>query len=74
MDHFEIDEIELFVDITLSTFGIANVSQGLSGVHWQQTLYMGLVRKHPIGVCGQSIADSLLFTLIVCRQSIVYFN
>ena len=38
MDHFEIDEIEVFVDITLSTFNIANVSLGLSGVHCQQTI------------------------------------
>ena len=33
--HFEIDEIDVFVDITPSTFNIANVSGRLSGVHWQ---------------------------------------
>ena len=36
--HFEINEIKLFVDITLSTFNFAKVLHGLSGVHWQQTL------------------------------------
>ena len=35
---FEIDEIEVYVDNTLSTFNIANVLCGLSGIHWQQTL------------------------------------
>ena len=29
------DKIEVFVDVTLSRFNFANVSQGLSGVHWQ---------------------------------------
>ena len=38
LDHFEIDEIEVFVDFTLSSFNIANMSLGLSGVHRQQTL------------------------------------
>ena len=38
LDHFEMDEIKVFIDITLSTFNFANVSQGLSGVHWQQIL------------------------------------
>ena len=37
-----------YVDNTLSTFNIANVSTRLTGVHGQQTLYMGLFRKHPI--------------------------
>ena len=37
LDHFKIDEIELFVDITESTFNIANVSRGLYDVHVQQT-------------------------------------
>ena len=32
LDHFEIDEIEVFFDITVPTFNIANVSRGLSGV------------------------------------------
>ena len=53
LDHFEIDEIEVFVHITQSTFNIANVSLGsfgLSGIHWQQTLLMGLVRKRPTEV------------------------
>ena len=48
LDHFEIDEIKTFVDITPSTFNIVNVSRGLSGFHWQQTLLMGLVRKHTV--------------------------
>ena len=38
LDHFEIDEIKVFVDITLSTFNFAKVSHGLSSVHWLQTL------------------------------------
>ena len=38
LEHFEIDEIKAFIDITLSTFNFANMSLGLSGVHWQQTL------------------------------------
>ena len=36
-DHFDIDDIKVFVDITPSIFNIANMSHGLSGVHWQQT-------------------------------------
>ena len=39
-----------YVDNTLSTFNIANVSTRLTGVYGQQTLYMGLFRKHPIGI------------------------
>ena len=38
LNHFEMDEIKAFVDITLSTFSFANVSHGVSGVHWQQAL------------------------------------
>ena len=49
LDHFEMDEAEVFADITLSTFNIAYVSPGLSVVHWQQVLLMGLVHKHPVG-------------------------
>ena len=41
--HFEIDEIEVFVDITPSTINNAKVSSGLSGVYWQQPQLMGLV-------------------------------
>ena len=37
LDKFEIDEIEVFVDITLYTFNFANVSRGLSSFHGQQT-------------------------------------
>ena len=48
LDHFEIDEIKVFVDISLSTLSFANVSHGLSGVHWQQTLQMDNVFKYPI--------------------------
>ena len=48
LDNFEIAEIKLFVDITLSTFNFANVSRCLSVVHWQQTLKMDHVGKHPI--------------------------
>ena len=33
-----IDEIAVFVDITVSIFNFANVLLGLSGVHWQQNL------------------------------------
>ena len=32
------------------TLLIANMLIRLSGIHWQQTLYMGLVRKHPIDI------------------------
>ena len=46
--HFEMDEIGVFLDITLSTFSIANVSRWLSEVHRQQTLFMSLIHKHPI--------------------------
>ena len=45
LDHFEIDEILAYVDNTLSSFNIANMSTRLTGVHWQQTLYMGLFRS-----------------------------
>ena len=41
-------QIRVFVDIALSTFNFANVSHGLSGVHWQHTLWIDHVRKHPI--------------------------
>ena len=41
-------EIKIFVDIALSTFNFANVSHGLSCFHWQQTLFIDHVRKHPI--------------------------
>ena len=30
LDHFEIDEIKVFVDITQSMFNFANMSHGLS--------------------------------------------
>ena len=33
VDHLEIYDIRVFVDITPSAFNIANVSRGLSGVH-----------------------------------------
>ena len=46
-DNFEIDEIIIFVDVTLSTFNFSYMSDGISGVHWQQTLYRW-VRKLPI--------------------------
>ena len=38
MDSFQIDEIEVVVDITLFTFNFANVLSKLSVVHWQQIL------------------------------------
>ena len=38
LDHLEINEIKVFVDITLSTLNFANVPHRLSGVHLQQTL------------------------------------
>ena len=50
-----------FVDNTVSTFNIANVSTRLTGVHWQHTLYMGLFRKHPIGIAR----PQLVYILIV---------
>ena len=48
VDHFEIYEIEVFVYFTPSAFNNSDVSRGLSGVHWQQTLLLGLVCRHPI--------------------------
>ena len=54
MYHFEIFEIEVFVDITLSTFNSANMSRGLSnpicGAH-PQVVYsaMGYSRAIEIG-------------------------
>ena len=50
-----------YVDNTLSTFNIANVSTRLTGVHGQQTLYMGLFHKHPIGIAR----PQLVYILIV---------
>ena len=67
--HFEIDEIEVFVDITPSTINNAKVSSGLSGVYWQQPQLMGLVNfatveTSPIKIsartrAGQSTSHSL---------------
>ena len=37
LDHFQIDEIEVFAVITLSTFNFENVLGELSGIHRQQT-------------------------------------
>ena len=48
LNHFELDQLKVFVDITQSAFNFANVSHGSSGVHWQHTLQMDHVRKHPI--------------------------
>ena len=48
LEHFEIGQIKVFVDIALSTFNFPNVSYGLSGVHWQQNLLIDHVRNHPI--------------------------
>ena len=50
-----------YVDNTLSTFNVANVSTQLTGVHWQKTLYMGLFHKHPIGIAR----PQLVYILIV---------
>ena len=38
LDHFEIDETEVFVDTTQYTFNFANLSRRLSGFQRQQTL------------------------------------
>ena len=43
MDHIEVDKIKAFVNITLSSFNFTNISLGLSGFHWQQTLKTGHV-------------------------------
>ena len=45
LDHLKIDEIVVFVDFTHRTFNIANASRWFSGVHWQQTLQIGLVQS-----------------------------
>ena len=37
LDHFEMDEIKVFVDFTLSMFNFGNVSHELSGVYRQQS-------------------------------------
>ena len=44
---FEIYKIELFVDITLSAINFANVSLGLSGIHWEQT-FIGVARPEAV--------------------------
>ena len=36
LNHFEIEEIQVFVDIILSTFNFTNVSHGLSGAHFNK--------------------------------------
>ena len=48
MYHFEIDKIEVFVDIALATYNFANEWRGLSGFHWQQTLFVLQFRKAAI--------------------------
>ena len=60
MDHFEIDEIKVFVDITLPTFNFANVSHGLSGVDWQRTLQMDHIRKYSIKLDQPNVAISIV--------------
>ena len=56
-------EIKVFVDITLSTFNFGNVSHGLSAVHWQQTLLIDHVCKHPIHL-DQTKAAMFFFKLV----------
>ena len=41
----------LYINVLLyinSTFNFKDESRELSGIHWQQIIEMGLVRKHPI--------------------------
>ena len=38
VDHYELYEIKVFVDITISIFNIANMLLGLSGIHCQKVL------------------------------------
>ena len=45
---FRIYDIEVFVDIFLSTFNFANMWHTLSGIRWQQTLQV-------LHVCEQSM-------------------
>ena len=45
MYHFEIDKIEVFVDVALATYNFANEWRGLSGFHRQQTLFVLQFRK-----------------------------
>ena len=53
MEHFEIDEIEIFVDISLSNFNNAHTQSKLSLGLWQQTLLVLHVRKQPIDVARE---------------------
>ena len=65
LGNFEIDEIKVFVDITLSTINNANASSVLSGGHWRQTLYMLHVRKQPIVLCICGPSDECIYVLKV---------
>ena len=48
LGHLEIEEIYVFVDITLSSFNFDNVSGRLSGGHWEQTQWVLHVRQQSI--------------------------
>ena len=45
--------LSIFQYYPIYLFNIANVSRWLSGVHWQQTLLICFVRKHPIVKVGE---------------------
>ena len=62
---------KVFVDITLSTFNFANMSSGLSGVHWQQTGHGWVTSASiPYIVCatGQCHVSSCQIRNIVARH------
>ena len=51
--------------------------RGLSGIHGQQTLLMGLIRKHPIPVFQYFIQLHILFnklSIILCADTTMCLN
>ena len=64
MDNFEIDEIEVFVNISISNFNNVFIPGGLSGSHWEQTLYVLYVSKQPI---YREASNNFPFILFNCR-------
>ena len=53
---FRIYDIEVFVNIFLSTFNSANLLRRLSSIHWQQTLYV-------LHVCKKSMDCLCMYQL-----------
>ena len=42
LDHFEIDKIEVFVDMPLFNMNNGHTPSGFSGGHWKRTLLVGI--------------------------------